>query len=127
MPNNAGRAFSIRTPVNVQAEVGKRSRYRFAGKEEERSNHAALLHQQGPALPLAHCLRRHQTLAYSGPPHDAVRAYVCLDCHAAASEPEIKDMGFTFAEIPDWELDKILDMDLKRQVEQSKAFYVARR
>ena len=110
----------LRFPEKIQELVEKRSKYRFSDKERERSNHAKLLHDAGPVG--RRCLRQHQQIAYSGPPHDKIRAYVCLDCHAAASEPEIKDRGFEFATIHDSELDKILDLDLERQQQGSRTF-----
>ena len=54
-------------------------------------------------------------IAWSGPPYDPIRAYICLRCNAAACEPEIKDRGFDFDTIPDWEIMAILDLDLQRQ------------
>ena len=66
---------------------------------------------------------RHRDIAWSGPPHDTMRCYICLNCNAAASEPEIKDRGFDFETIPDWEIDRIFDLDLQRQAQGSPAFF----
>ena len=112
------RAFSV-----VQAEVEKMLHYRFWDKERERSNRAAAMVQAARGTK-RRCPMRHDQIAWSGPPHDSIRAYVCLRCNAAASEPEIKDRGFEFETIPDWEIEKILDLDLQRQSEQGNpAFY----
>ena len=113
-----------RIALNGFKEVEKRLKYRFWDKERERSNHAARLHEAGPVA--RRCPLRHRQLAWSGPPHDVVRAYICLDCHAAACEPEIRDRGFTFEEIPDWEIHKILDLDLERQLQGSRQIAVTR-
>lgn len=112
---NAGRPFFLRFPVNVAREVEKRARYRFGDKERERSNHAAQLAAGGVVI--ARCPLRHDQVAYSGPPHDAIRAWVCLRCNAAACEPEIKDRGQDFDTVTDYLLEEILDLDLKRQNE----------
>lgn len=104
----------IRVPVNMFTEVEKMLKYRFWDKERERSNRAAALVEAARGT-VRRCPLRHDMIAWSGPPHDAVRAYVCLRCNAAASEPEIKDRGFDFQTIPDWEITKILDLDLQRQ------------
>lgn len=101
----------------VQNEVEKMLKYRFWDKERERSNHASLLNQQAQGT-ARRCPMRHDQIAWSGPPHDKVRAYVCLRCNAAASEPEIKHYGFEFETVPDWIILQILDADLKRQSEQ---------
>ena len=95
-------------------EVEKRLHYRFFDKGRERSNHAKLLVEQSYGSK-RRCPLRHDTLAYSGPPHDAIRCYVCLRCNAAASEPEIKDRGYEFDTVPDWDIHAILDDDLQRQ------------
>lgn len=100
----------------MQKLVEKRSKYRFWDKERERSNHAALLHEAGPVG--RRCLLRHPRIAISGPPHDPIRAYVCLECHAAACEPEIKDKGWEFETITQEAMDEILDLDLERQYQQ---------
>ncbi len=99
---------------NMFQTVEKMLKYRFWDKERERSNRAVGLQQaaQGTAR---RCPMRHDMIAWSGPPHDAIRAYVCLRCNAAACEPEIKDRGFEFDTCPDWIMTAIMDEDLKRQ------------
>ena len=104
----------IRIPFDAFAEVEKLLKYRFWDKERERSNRAAGLAEQARGT-RRRCPLRHRDIAWSGPPHDPIRAYVCLNCNAAASEPEIKDRGLVFETIPDWEIDRILDLDLERQ------------
>lgn len=95
-------------------EAERLMRAKAGDKERERSNRAAGLH--GLAMGTRRrCPMRHDTLAWSGPPHDSVRAYVCLRCNAAASEPEIKHFGYEFETVPDWVLYQILDADLQRQ------------
>ena len=103
----------IRVPFNAFKEVEKLLWYKYHDKERERSNRAARLAASGRNA--ARCIMKHDQIAWVGPPHDAIRSYVCLRCHAAACEPEIKDRGFDFETIPDWELDTILDLDLERQ------------
>ena len=98
------------------AEVEKRLRYQYWDKERERSNRARGLADTARGL-RRRCPLRHSEIAWSGPPHDQVRAYVCLRCNAAACEPEIKDMGFQFDTVPDWIIHHILDLDLQRQAE----------
>lgn len=113
----------IRVSMDMFKEVEKLLRYRFFDKERERSNraHALAENARGTAR---RCPLRHDMIAWSGPPHDEVRCYICLRCNAAASEPEIKDRGCEFETIPDWELDRIFDLDLKRQSEMGNpAFY----
>ena len=110
----------IRTHFDASKEVDKWSKYRFWDKERERSNRAAAMAANWRVA--ARCIMRHDQIAWVGPPHDPIRAYVCLRCHAAASEPEIKDRGFTFEEIPDWEIDAILNLDLQRQASNPKTF-----
>ena len=98
------------------AEAEKQMRYKAGDKERERSNRAAGL--AGLSFGTKRrCPMRHDQVAWSGPPHDAVRAYICLRCNAAASEPEIKYMGFDFETVPDWIIESILDTDLQRQAE----------
>ena len=112
----------IRTPVNFFKETEKRLHYRWWDKGRERSNRAAAMAAAGATA--RRCLRRHDTTAYSGPPYDAVRAYVCLHCHAVACEPEIKDRGFDFETIPDWEIHAIMDLDLERQMKGKKNIFI---
>ena len=106
-----------------QAEVEKMLQYRYHDKERERSNRAAGLADVARGTK-RRCPLRHDQIAWSGPPHDEVRAYICLRCNAAASEPEIKHMGFDFDTVPDWIITSILDMDLQRQTEMGNpAFF----
>ena len=101
---------------DVFAEVEKQMRYKARDKERERSNRAAGLHDNAMGT-RRRCPMRHDTIAWSGPPHDDVRAYICLRCNAAASEPEIKHYGYEFETVPDWIIMAILDADLQRQSE----------
>ena len=102
--------------ADMFAEAERQMRHKAGDKERERSNRAAGLH--GLAMgSRRRCPMRHDTIAWSGPPHDTVRAYVCLRCNAAASEPEIKDMGYEFETVSDWIIHRILDLDLQRQAE----------
>ena len=113
----------IQVPFNAFKEVEKLLKYRFWDKERERSNRAAAL-AEGARGTRRRCPLRHDMIAWSGPPHDTVRCYICLRCNACASEPEIKDRGFDFDTIPDWEIMKILDLDLQRQSELgNKTFF----
>ena len=96
--------------------VEKLLKYRWWDKERERSQRAAGLVELARGT-TRRCPLRHDRIAWSGPPHDAVRTYVCLRCNAAACEPEIKDRGFDFDTCPDWIIDDILDLDLQRQAE----------
>ena len=111
----------ISSPVDMFKEVEKMLKYRFRDKERERSNRAHLLNENARGT-RRRCPLRHDMIAWSGPPHDEVRAYICLRCNAAACEPEIKDRGFEFETIPDWEINRILDLDLQRQGEDRKVF-----
>ena len=106
-------AILIRTPFNAFKEVEKMLAYRWWDKGRERSNRAVAIASAGAVA--RRCIMQHDQIAMTGPPHDAIRAYVCLRCHAAACEWEIKDRGFQYETIPDWEMDKILDLDLERQ------------
>ena len=103
----------IRVSVDMFRLVEKMLKYRYSDKERERSNRATAMAAAGAIA--RRCIMHHDEIAIVGPPHDAIRAYVCLRCHGAASEPEIKDRGFAFETIPDWEIDTILDLDLERQ------------
>ena len=96
------------------AEAERQMRYKAGDKERERSNRAAGLHELAMGTG-RRCPLLHDTIAWVGPPHDAVRAYVCLRCNAAASEPEIKYMGYEFETVPDYIIHSILDEDLQRQ------------
>ena len=104
----------VRVHFDAFKEVEKLLKFRFWDKERERSNRAAglVVAAQGTTR---RCPLRHDHIAWSGPPYDAVRAYVCLRCNAAACEPEIKDRGFDFDTVPDWIIEDILDLDLQRQ------------
>lgn len=97
-------------------EVDKMTQYRYADKERERSQRASGLVEAAHGT-RRRCPMRHDRIAWSGPPHDDIRAYVCLRCNAAACEPEIKDRGFEFDTIPDFEIHAIMDLDLQRQAE----------
>jgi hypothetical protein len=96
-------------------ETERLMRRKAGNKEQERSNRAAGLHDLAMGTK-RRCPMRHDTIAWSGPPHDEIRAYVCLRCNAAASEPEIKYYGYEFETVPDWVIMQILDADLQRQV-----------
>lgn len=120
----------IKVSEDMFKTVERMLKYRFWDKERERSNRAAGLREQARGLK-RRCYMRHDRIAWSGPPHDRIRAYVCLWCNAAACEPEIKDMGYDFETVPDWVLvgwsewkngvliyhPGILDLDLQRQAE----------
>ena len=112
----------IRVPENMFQAVEKMLRFRFHDKERERSNRAAALVKMAKGTK-RRCPMRHDMIAWSGPPHDQVRAYVCLRCNAAASEPEIKHMGYEFETVPDWIIVSILDMDLQRQAEGNRKVF----
>lgn len=103
----------INIPVNMFKLVEQRLKYKFWDKGRERSNHAAALAASGAVA--VRCIMKHDQLAYTGPPDDQVRAWVCLRCHGAASEPEIIHRGFDFDTAPDWIIDEILNLDLQRQ------------
>lgn len=106
----------IRIKENVFKEVEKLLKYHFWDKERERSQRAAGLADLAKGTK-RRCPLRHDMLAWSGPPHDPIRCYICLRCNAAASEPEIKDRGFDFDTVPSWIIHEILDLDLQRQAE----------
>ena len=107
-----------------QAEVEKALQYRYRDKERERSNRAAGLNELARGT-RRRCPMLHSDIAWSGPPHDKVRAYVCLYCNAAACEPEIKDMGYDFNTVGIEAIHAILDADLQRQAEQGNpSFFV---
>ncbi len=111
----------IRASEDMFKEVEKRMKYRYGDKERERSNRAAGMREAAEGTKRL-CPLRHDMIAWSGPPHDVVRAYICLRCNAAASEPEIRDRGNTFEEVPDWEIKAIMDLDLERQRTSPKMF-----
>ena len=112
----------IRIPFNAFAEVEKLLKAKFWDKERERSNRAAGLADMAQGT-TRRCPMRHDQIAWSGPPHDRIRAYVCLRCNAAACEPEIKDRGFDFETVPDWIIHEILDLDLQRQAKGNPKFF----
>ena len=109
-------------PINMFAEVEKLLKYRFWDKERERSQRASGLVELAKGT-TRRCPLRHDRLAWSGPPHDRVRTYVCLRCNAAACEPEIRDRGYNFDDVPDWIIDDILDLDLQRQAEGNRKMF----
>ena len=111
-------AVLIRVPFNAFAEVEKRLKYRWWDKERERSNHAKKLVDMAQGTRRL-CPLNHDQIAWVGPPHDTVRAYVCLRCNAAACEPEIKDYGSEFETVGDWTIKQILDADLQRQANRN--------
>ncbi len=109
-------------PFNMFHEVEKLLQYRWWDKERERSNRAAGLADLARGTRRL-CPMRHDMIAWSGPPHDTVRAYVCLRCNAAACEPEIKDRGYAFETIPDFAIHAIMDDDLQRQAEGNPTLF----
>ena len=112
----------IRVPAgNMFREVEKLLHFKFWDKERERSNRAAGLADAAKGTKRK-CPLRHDMIAWSGPPHDSVRAYICLRCNGAACEPEIKDMGYDFETVPDFIIHHILDLDLQRQEGDKKLF-----
>ena len=98
----------------VQEEAEKLLAYRYPDKGRERSNHAAGMAELARGTK-RRCPLRHNKIAWSGPPYDTIRCYICLLCNAAASEPEIKSRGYDFDTVPDWIMDEIFDLDLERQ------------
>lgn len=112
----------IKTPIDMFHEVEKMLRYKFHDKERERSNRATGLADLAQGT-RRRCPMRHDRIAWSGPPHDPIRTYVCLRCNAAACEPEIKDRGYDFETVPDWIMMDILDLDLQRQAEGNPATF----
>lgn len=109
-------------PIDMFKEVEKLLHYRWWDKGRERSQRAAGLVELARGT-TRRCPLRHDRIAWSGPPHDQARCYVCLRCNAAASEAEIKDRGFLFETVPDWEIDRILDLDLQRQAEGNRKMF----
>ena len=112
----------IKVAFNAFQEAERLLRLKGRDKERERSNRAAGLVDLARGT-TRRCPMRHDRIAWSGPPHDRIRAYVCLRCNAAACEPEIKDRGFDFDTVPDWIIHEILDLDLQRQAEGNPAFF----
>ena len=112
----------IRVAFDAFKEAERLLKHKFWDKERERSNRAAALVQIARGT-TRRCPMRHDQIAWSGPPHDRIRAYVCLRCNAAACEPEIKDRGFEFDTVPDWIIHEILDLDLQRQAEGNRTVF----
>lgn len=109
---------------NPFKDVEKMLHFRYHDKERERSQHASFLAKRTQGT-RRRCPLRHSRFAWSGPPHDPIRCYICLDCNAAASEPEIKDRGYDFETVPIEILDEIWDLDLQRQAETNpKQFWI---
>ena len=113
----------IKVGFDAFKEVEKRLKYKFWDKERERSNRAARLADGIHNRAIARCPSAHDRVAWSGQPHDSIRAWICLQCHAVACEPEIKDMGYDFDTVPDWIMDTVLDNDLVRQSERKITSY----
>lgn len=118
---------AYRTAQNI---VEKRLHYKFWDKERERSNRAAGLAEKSRGdvrrVPRCPSFPPHNRIAWSGPPYDSIRAYICLECKAMASEPEIASYGFDFDLAPDWIILPIFDLDLQRQVAGKKMFAMFR-
>jgi len=106
---------------NLRDLLEKRSQYRFRGKEQDRSNYAAGKADRGSAA--AFCPRQHDTIAYSGPPHDSVKQYVCMHCSAGANEAMIKDMGFEFDTVPDYVMADLMDEVLRVRASGKKMYF----
>lgn len=102
----------IKVAYDAFKDVEKRMTYRFWDKQRERSNRAAGMADRGPAA--VSCPRRHQTLAFSGPPDDRIKQYVCLHCSAYATEGMINDMGHEFELVPDYIIYDLMDEVLKQ-------------
>ena len=102
----------IRVAFDAFREVERRMKYRFWDKEREWSNRANGVADRGPVAAL--CPLRHSTIAWSGPPHDSVRRYVCMHCSAYASEGMIKDMGYDFEGCPDRVIHDLMDEGLRQ-------------
>ena len=112
----------IKVAFNAFQEAERLLKLKARDKDRERSNRAAGLVELAQGTK-RRCPMRHDRVAWSGPPHDKVRCYICLRCNAAASEPEIRDRGFDFETIPDWEIHRIFDLDLERQAEGSPRMF----
>jgi len=97
---------------NAFKDVEKRMKYRFWDKERQRSNRAAAKADRVPIGVL--CPLRHDTIAWSGPPHDSVLRYVCVHCGSYASEHMIKHMGYDFETVPDYVLHNLMDEMLRQ-------------
>lgn len=103
-------------PENLRHTLEKRLKYRFWDKGRERSNRAAAMADRGPDVAL--CPLRHNTIGWSGPPHDAIRRYVCLECKSYASEAMIKEMGHDFETAPDYIIHDLMDEVLRVRFEK---------
>ncbi len=116
----------IKVPFDAFKLVEERLKYKFWDKERQRSNRAAGLADKAKGdvrrVPRCSSFPPHNRIAWSGPPHDSIRAYICLECKAMASEPEITSYGYDFDEVPDWIIFQIFDLDLQRQVSGKKIF-----
>ena len=106
----------IKVKEDMFALTEKMMHYRFRDKERERSNRAAKIarelrgsYRRCPSFP------PHDVVVWSGPPHDAIQAWVCRFCGAVASEPEIKDRGVDFSAATSELIEEIMDLDLQRQ------------
>jgi len=106
----------------VKGEAEKLLHYKWWDKERERSQRATGMREAAMGTKRS-CPMRHEQIAWSGPPHDAIRAYICLQCNAAACEPEIKDRGYDFDTIPEYAIHTIMDLDLERQAEGSPKMF----
>lgn len=103
----------IRVAYDAFRDVEKRMKWKFWDKERERSNRASAMADRGSIHPV--CPLHHQTIAWSGPPHDTIRRYICLQCSAYASEDMIKDMGYEFLTCPDYVMYDLMDEVLKQR------------
>ena len=110
----------LRVGYNAFKDVEKRMKYRFWDKGRERSNRASGMADRGPIGFL--CPLRHDTIAWSGPPHDNIRRYVCLHCGAWASDAMIKDMGYDFETVPDYIMHDLMDELLRQNAVGRKTF-----
>lgn len=97
----------VKIAYDAFKDVEKRSKYKFWDKERERSNRATGLVTRGSTMRF--CPLRHNTIAWSGPPHDSENRYICLHCAAFASEAMVKDMGYDFATVPDYIIHDLMD------------------
>lgn len=103
----------IRMAYDAFKDVEKRMKYRFWDKERERSERSYGLADRGPIAPS--CPLGHQSFAWSGPPYNKERLYVCITCGAYCSEDMIKDMGYLFDTVPDY-----IIYDLMNEVARQK-------
>ena len=101
-------------PFDLFAEVEKMLHFKFGDKERERSNRAVGIADKAQGTRRG-CPRQHSQIAWTGPPHETNRAYVCIVCGAAASEAEIVDRGLSFDTVLHEIILEIMDLDLQRQ------------